>query len=195
MMNLKNLPGQAPDENVVKVLRRHWLTLLPLGFYLLFILLLPIAAFIIIEIIKPDLYANQVLTTLLVLGGSIFLLFAWLFLYQNYIDYYLDIWIVTDRRILNIEQHGLFGRTVSELRLYRVQDVTADIRGFWKTMFDYGEVYIQTAGDEQRFVFEDVLHPNNVAKLILDMSEMQRKQHLEEAVEGFGMPDKKSSES
>ncbi|MBU1034775.1 PH domain-containing protein [Patescibacteria group bacterium] len=192
MMNLKNLPGQAPDENVVKVLRRHWLTLLPLGFSLLFILLLPIAIAIVIEIIKPDLYSNQALTTLLVLGGSIFLLFAWLFLYQNYIDYYLDIWIVTDRRILNIEQHGLFGRTVSELRLYRVQDVTSEVRGFWKTMFDYGEVYIQTAGEEQRFIFEDIPHPNDAAKLILEMSEVQRKKHLEEAVEEFGMPDKKS---
>lgn len=190
MMNLKNLPGQTHDEKVVKVLRRHWLTLLPLCFSLLFILLLPFAAAIVIEIVKPEIYTNQTLTTLLVLGGSIFLLFAWLFLFQNYIDYYLDIWIVSDRRILNIEQHGLFGRTVSELRLYRVQDVTSEVRGFWKTMFNYGDVHIQTAGEEQRFIFEDVPRPSDVAKLILDMSEVQRKKHLEEAVEEFGMPDR-----
>ena len=37
-------------------------------------------------------------------------------------------WIITNDRILDIEQHGLFARTVSELRLHRVQDVTAEIK-------------------------------------------------------------------
>ncbi|MBI4139117.1 PH domain-containing protein [Candidatus Uhrbacteria bacterium] len=191
MFDLAHLPNGAPNEKAVVLLRRHWFTMLSLALSFAFVLLLPPAIYIGLLLIVPDFFSDSVRVTLLVLGGSIFFLFAWLFLYQSYIDYYLDVWIVTNRRILSMEQHGLFSRTVSELRLHRVQDVTAEVHGFWRTMFDFGDLYIQTAGEKERFIFEEIPHPNAVAKTILDLAEEQRKAHLEEAVEEFGMPDGK----
>lgn len=190
MFNLAHLPGSTPDEKPVALLRRHWFSLLSLALSFIFVLALPPAIYIGLLFLAPDFFSDPVRVSLLVLGGSIFFLFAWLFVYQTYIDYYLDVWIITNRRILSMEQHGLFSRTVSELRLYRVQDVTAEVRGFWRTMFDFGEVYIQTAGEKERFVFEEVAHPNAIAKTILDLAETQRRKHLDEAVEEFGMPEK-----
>lgn len=192
MIDLQHLPGGQADEKIVILLRRHWMNLLGLAFSFVFVLILPVAAYLVIQVASPAFFEDPIRTTLLVLGGSIFFLYAWLFLYQNYIDYYLDIWIATNNRILNIEQHGLFARTVSELRLHRVQDVTAEVHGFLHTMLDYGNVHIQTAGEKERFQFEDVPHPNHVAKIILDLAEQERKKHLEQAVEEFGMPSKKT---
>lgn len=190
MIDLNHLPGAAAGEQTILLLRRHWVTLVPLIFSLLIVLALPAAAYFGAQILSPTLLEDQVRAVLFALGASAFFLFTWLFLYQNFIDYYLDMWIVTNDRILNIEQHGLFARTVSELRLHRVQDVTAEIRGFTRTMLDYGDVYIETAGEQQRFHFEQIPHPNAVAKKILDLADEERKEHLEEAVEEFGMPKK-----
>jgi hypothetical protein len=41
----------------------------------------------------------------------------------------------------------------------------------------------------ERFHFENVPDPNEVAKIILELAEEDRKNHLEETVEEFGMPD------
>lgn len=190
MLNLAHLPGAAKDEKVVQLLRRHWITLLPLAITFTIVVILPPAAYLTARFVKPEIFENRSGAALFVMGVSIFFLYAWLFVFQNFIDYYLDIWIVTNKRVLNIEQHGLFARTVSELRLHRVQDVTAEVHGFLHTMLDYGYVHIQTAGEKERFQFEEVPHPNQVAKLILDFADQERREQLESAVEEFGMPDK-----
>lgn len=191
MFDLQHLPGATEGERMVSLLRRHWITMSSLLFSLVIVLLLPLGVAAGLRLLQPTFFDDPVRVTLLMLGGSIFFLYALLFLYQSYIDYYLDTWVVTNRRVLDIEQHGLFSRTVSELRLYRIQDVTAEVKGFLHTMLDYGDVYIQTAGEVERFSFEDIYHPNQVAKIILDLSEKDRQDHLDEAVEEFGMPDRK----
>jgi uncharacterized membrane protein YdbT with pleckstrin-like domain len=190
MIDLNHLPGASAGERTLLLLRRHWVMLIPLIFALVIILALPFAAYLVAQTLAPALFEDPVRVVLFVLGASVFFLFTWLFLYQHFIDYYLDMWIVTNDRILNIEQHGLFARTVSELRLHRVQDVTAEVHGFVRTMLDYGDVFIETAGEQERFHFEEIPHPNAVAKRILDLADEERKEHLEEAVEEFGMPKK-----
>jgi len=190
MISLNRLPNAVPDEQVVHVLRRHPITLWWLYLGILILLAGPVAIWYMLSMFNPELLADQISFTLILLGGSAFFLLAWLFMFQNYLDYFLDIWIVTNKRVLNIEQTGLFARTVSELRLYRVQDVTSSVNGFINTVFDFGNVEIQTAGEKEHFVFEQIPHPTRVSKSILELAELDRKEHLEETVEEFGMPDK-----
>lgn len=190
MLRLNHLPNAIPDETIVHVLHRHPLTIFWLAMgYVLFLGCIPFL-FWYLPLYQAELVADPVLMPLIVLGGSAFFLFAWLFLFQNFMDYYLDVWIVTNKRILNIEQTGLFTRIVSELRLYRVQDVTSTVKGIAETLFDYGNVEIQTAGEKTRFLFEQIPHPNSVSKSILELSEVERREQLDEAVSEFGMPDK-----
>ncbi len=180
MLDLKNLPNAIPDEQLVFFLRRHPITLFSVicGYVLLFASPFLIAWYL--RAFQPELLANTNIMAAVIFGGSALFLFIWLFLFQLFLDYYLDSWIVTNRRILNIEQNGLFGRTVSELRLYRIQDVTAIVNGFVKTMFNFGEVEIQTAGERERFLFEEIPRPNEVARKILELSETDRRDHIEE---------------
>jgi uncharacterized membrane protein YdbT with pleckstrin-like domain len=195
MISLNHLPNAVPDEHVVHVLRRHPITLWWLFVGIAIMFAAPVLVWLMLSAYQPNVLADQAMLTLILLGGSSFFLFAWLFMFQNYLDYFLDIWIVTNKRVLNIEQTGLFARTVSELRLYRVQDVTSSVAGFIPTVFDYGNVEIQTAGEKVHFVFEQIPHPTRVSKSILELAELDRKEHLDEAVEEFGMPDKPNTPS
>ncbi len=189
MLDLHHLPGSDLRESRVCVYRRHPITLLPLALTCVLLFVIPPAAFFFFRAFYPTLADAPTFLPIFVLGASAFLLSGWLFMFQSFIDYWLDVFILTEKRILDIEQKGLFNRTVSELRLYRTQDVTFEIKGFWHTMFDYGDIFVQTAGEVERFHFALVPHPNNVAKMILEWSEADRKEHLDEAVEDFGMPD------
>jgi uncharacterized membrane protein YdbT with pleckstrin-like domain len=194
MFDCNRLPNAVPDEHTIYVLRRHPITLASLMVTFALLLGAPVAIILYFSQVRPDFLESPVAMPLLVLGGSVFFLFSWLFLFQQFLDWYLDLWIVTNRRILNIEQTGLFSRTVSELRLYRIQDVTSTVNGIVATVFDFGDLEIQTAGEKSRFDFEEIPHPTVVAKAILELSEADRKDHLDEAVEEFGMVDRDSKE-
>ncbi len=187
MIDLRHLPNAIPDEKVVHVLRRHPITLFSLFLGMAFLLVAPVAVWFILSYAQPELLSDPVFFTLLLMGGSAFFLYAWLFLFQGFMDYSLDIWIVTTKRVLNIEQTGLFARTVSELRLNRIQDVTSTVNGFLHTLFDYGDMEIQTAGEKVRFVFEEIPHPTRVSKSVLELTEINRRESLGEAVEEFGV--------
>jgi uncharacterized membrane protein YdbT with pleckstrin-like domain len=183
MFHLDQLPGALPGEKLVGLFRRHPITILGLIVIFCLFLALPLAVYLVLKIFGHSYFENQQLMALLVMGGGLFFLFVIMFLYQHFLDYWLDMWIVTNQRIINIEQNGLFSRTTSELRLYRVQDVTAKVDGFVRSMLDFGMVYVQTAGEKEYFTFEDVRHPNQIAKQILELAELDRKEHLEDAME------------
>ncbi|MFA7253223.1 MAG: PH domain-containing protein [Patescibacteria group bacterium] len=93
--------------------------------------------------------------------------------FYGFIDFYLDVDIVTDRRIVDITQGGLFKRSIAELHLREVQDVHAKVHGFFPTMLNYGDVVIQTAGERANFIFSSVPDPYSVAKRIIDLHEHQ----------------------
>jgi hypothetical protein len=83
----------------------------------------------------------------------------------------LDVWIVTDQRIINIEQKGLFSRVVSELELENIQDITSDVRGVIATFLNYGDLFVQTAAEKERFIFRNIPDPYKVKDMIMNLQE------------------------
>lgn len=162
-----HFPGQHDGERVLLVLRRHpFVFVLVTAAFVLFALLPLFVRFLIPESFFQNLQGT-VWEVLVTVALSMYFLFLWLFFAYAWVDYYLDLWIVTDERIVNIEQAGFFNRVISEQRLLRVQDVTSDVKGLVPTFLDYGNVFVQTAGERGRFVFEQVPHPDLVKKVVL----------------------------
>ncbi len=172
MISLKALPNQESGEVTVLFLRRYWLDLAGAFFFTLAMTIVPFAIWGAIKLghltIMSQPFWGPALTLLL---GCYMLVVAVITMAQI-TDYFLDIWIVTTERVINIEQHGLFSRTVSELRLNQVQDITSETSGFLGTFLTYGDVFIQTAGEHERFQFKDIDNPDDVkltiAKLVAD---------------------------
>ena len=161
-------PGQQPDEKIVVVLHRHWFVFIKNFARILLMAIFPlVVAGIVTTFTSIDFSVGSFAYTLLVMGSSLYLFFLLLLLYDRWLDYALDVFIVSDKRVVDIEQSGLFHRTVSEQRLYRVQDVTFEVKGVIRTFLQFGDVYIQTAAERERFVFEDVPHPDRITEVIL----------------------------
>jgi membrane protein YdbS with pleckstrin-like domain len=79
--------------------------------------------------------------------------------------------IVTDRNITQILQYGLFSRKVSQLNMVNVEDVTFAQNGFLPTLLGYGELSIETAGEQSNFSFIYCPRPGYYAKIILNARE------------------------
>lgn len=176
-MHVEHLIKQKSYEHVVLLLRTD--AIIFIGFSLLFgfMLALPVGVYALFATLLPEVFTHPVWYPALVLIGSLYYLSVWLFFFTVFVDYYLDVWLVTNDRVVNILQHGLFARTISELDLYKVQDVTSEVKGFFQTMFNFGDVYIQTAGSVGRFVFHNIPDPHAVRTRIVDLISEDRKFH------------------
>ncbi len=163
-------PGQHPGEDVLLLVRRHWIALLKQTVVFLIGALVPVGVGIMLSQYTTALDdTSQASYVLVVLGMSVYALAILLFFFVSWIDYYLDVWIVTKTRILTIEQKGLFSRSVSELTLERMQDVTSEVHGLIATMMHYGDIRIQTAGEQSQFVFKQVPRPYETARKIMEL--------------------------
>ncbi len=181
-MHLPKIIKLKPDEKVMITLRRHPFVLVP-SFLIFFLTqVISIGAFVLITTQFEKMYSTDIGRALTVILISLLLLSAWLQIYGQFVDYYLDMWVVTNTRIINVEQTGLFGKTISETDLYKVQDVTSSIEGFFPTTFNFGFVHIQSAGEVMRFVFEEIPAPHAVRKAIIDLVQHDRKRHAIEAL-------------
>lgn len=177
MMRLDHLPNQRPNEHVILFLRRQWFALLAIVFAFVLLIGIPLTSGWYFQETLENWIVHPVIGPLLVIVGSIYVLSIWLFAFLEFTDYYLDTWIITNERIINIEQEGLFHRTASELDLAAVQDTTAEIHGMLQTIFTYGQVYVQTAGEKGRFHFKNIDNPEHVKELVTRLVE-EDKQRL-----------------
>ena len=168
---IARLPGQHQGETTLLFLRRHWFVFFLNALVFLFLVLLPLIIFTIVPDAIAELFDIGLWNGLLTIFLIIYYLLMWLFFFASLIDYYLDIWIVTDKCIIDIQQVGLFKHVVAEQKLVRVQDVTTTVKGIFPTFLNYGNVNIQTAGEEERFVFQQVPNPEEVRRAIMKAHE------------------------
>jgi len=75
--------------------------------------------------------------------------------------------ILTDKSLVTIVQRGLFNRKVSRLSMSNVEDVSCEQKGLLPTIFNYGTLTVQTAGQEDNFIFPFCPRPNHYAEEML----------------------------
>ena len=102
---------------------------------------------------------------LLWLGVGIF----WI-IYLVY-EWFFDVCVITNQRIIDIDQQGFFAQKASEAGLSKVQDVVYEIRGLLKTLLNFGDVTVYTAGSDEGFTFENVHEPQKVHQKLLSIIE------------------------
>ena len=147
--------GQRSDEQLLFVFRRHIISMRK-GFYLL---LIPFA----ISAIPPLIWQSNLELFLLPIVGLV--LGLMLFSY-HYVLWYFTVYIVTDQRIRQVTQRGLFGKDVIELRLSKIQNISYNIPGFSGEVFQFGTIVIQTfVGD---LVIHQVEHPDKIYNKLQD---------------------------
>jgi uncharacterized membrane protein YdbT with pleckstrin-like domain len=155
------------DETIVEVVRRHWINVVPVMAAFLLISLMAIVGFYFLgrdsyKFNQPSALpvATVALLALLVLG----LLLA----YMSYMVYCQNRLIMTTKNLYQVTQNGLFSRKVSQFSLERLQDVSAAQNGMLASMLDFGDVTIETAGEEENFVFRQAAKPRALAGRIMN---------------------------
>jgi len=101
------------------------------------------------------------------------------FILENFLTWFFNVNIITDERIIDIDFHNLIYKEVSDCKIDKIQDVTYKMGGVTRTIFNYGDVYIQTAAEVPAFEFLAVPKPNKVARVLQDLMIEEEKEKLE----------------
>jgi membrane protein YdbS with pleckstrin-like domain len=106
-----------------------------------------------------------------VFAGIAFIIFLWLS--WRYLDWRNDLFQLTSRYILDIDRLPLgFGESRKQAELGNVQNVNATRPGLFPTIFNFGNVNIETAGASPDIVFETVSNPSRVQSDIFERREV-----------------------
>jgi uncharacterized membrane protein YdbT with pleckstrin-like domain len=160
--------GQRDNEEIIFILRKHWIVLLKPSFWLFLGLLI---VFIVLRIAGASSFSAYAFFIWLGLGGT-----YWVY---NWVIWLRDVYILTDQRIIDRDQRSLFAYSVSEAPLENIQDITWEKTGFFSTIFNYGNIYIQTAGAKEKIEFENIPAPRQMKERILTLRDFVREQMRE----------------
>jgi len=125
--------GQREGENVKFVFRRHILTAKKGTIFLL--------AMIIIGAVPMFIWKNNINMFWFFVGMTVVGALGFLYAYMLW---YFSLYIVTDQRIRQISQKGIFKKTVVDLGLDKIQSISYGIPGLFAGIFGYGTILIQT---------------------------------------------------
>lgn len=164
--------GRKEKEEIVVFTRRHWLVLFSPIVSGLLASLLPL----LIIIIGAQLLIKYNLSALFTLLWVLYLMMIWFFIFYKLTMHSLDTWIVTNERIIDISQVGLFSRKVSELHLTSIEDISVHTNGVLQSYLNFGNVEIQTAANTQRFLFEEIPKPLEVKDKIMHAASLHNHQ-------------------
>ena len=98
------------------------------------------------------------------------------FCFEKFLSWYFDVYIITNQRVIDIDFYNLLSKKFSEAELSRIQDVTTEFSGISQTVFNYGNVLIQTAAEINEIIFNKVPNPEKVVKIIQELTSQNTKE-------------------
>lgn len=158
--------NQEEDEEIILIVRRDFITNLPWILTAIILAILPIIITPFIPVIAPFVQFSDTTITL-------YLMFFYLallgYVIVNFTLWYFHLGIVTNKHIIDIDVHGILSRDVSRTLLKNVEDVKYTQVGVIRSIFNYGDVLIQTAGTNVNFEFDKAPEPSLIIQIIEDL--------------------------
>lgn len=162
-----NTIGHAyKNERIIMIVHHHWWNLLKevLGVSILLVLPLLVVP-IIVSFAGPSAGTTGPIVVFL---GALWALMCWHFLFIRWTDFYFDIWIITNWRIIDMDLKGLFWVEIgSLLDLDHIQEITSTTKGIIHNILGIGTIFVQTAATmHSEFRFFEVSNPQGIENLI-----------------------------
>lgn len=165
---------------MLRIVRKHWWVIFVRLFLITVTALFPLILLVVLPVFSSSLNTSVSLSehwqsvTVLYL---FWLLGCWISVGAALTDYYLDLWAISDRRIVAIEQNGFFRRRLSSFRLERLQDMNINVTGVIPTLLNFGTIEAQTAGgSNEEFKTDTMPDPRGLKALIINAADIRQRE-------------------
>ena len=158
--------NQEEDEDIALLVRRDLITNVPWITAAIFLILIPLLVSVFSSFFTPFFnFSERTIIIFLVL----YYLVVFGFLLVQFALWYFNVGIVTTRRIVDFNVAGILEKQLAETKLNLVEDVNYSQIGSIRSVFDYGDVFIQTAAKNDDFIFDRAPQPARIVKIIANM--------------------------
>ncbi len=98
--------------------------------------------------------------------NSFSIIFTFSYIWFNFLSWYFNVGIITNKRVIDIDLHAVIYKEISDAQLGKIEDITVKSGGYLQSLFDYGSIFIQTAGAAVNIEFNNVPHPTDAVQII-----------------------------
>jgi len=157
---MSKLQNMRPWEEVLMVVKRHWIVYVMLFIYFFSGVIVTFMIFFFFWLNTWWYMLNIILWLIL----SIILYIEWL-------NHELDMYVVTNNRVIGLEQIAFLNRAVTECNLWQIQEVNSKAKWLFANIFNYWTLSIQTAGSKTTLKMEfcpDVMQTSRKVLNIVD---------------------------
>lgn len=152
----KHFDDQLDGEEVLFVFRKHPIIMrkgLVVGMVALMLSVVP-------SLFIPEYY--------ILFGGlALGFVLCFLIILPSWITWHFSVFVITDKRLLQITQKGLWSKSVVDIGLNQIQMVNYQVAGFNETVLGFGTIMMQTyVGD---LVIHEVHHPEKIQRKVLEI--------------------------
>lgn len=154
--------NQNPDEIVILLVRRHFLT--NLG-WLLIVVGMSLAPLILRHF---PLLTFLPLTFQTIAIGAWYLVAMAIFI-EGFLSWFYSVNIVTNKRVVDVDFFNLIYREITDAEIEVIQDVTVKIGSVVRTIFNYGDVDVETAGEKPNIEFQSVPQPDRIVRILSEL--------------------------
>ena len=91
------------------------------------------------------------------------------YMFEKFLSWFFNVNIITDRRVVDVDFTNLIYREITDANLNKIQDVTVSMGGVFRSIFNFGTILVQTAGEKNFIEFVDIPKPDTVAGILSDL--------------------------
>ncbi len=147
-----------PGEKIIFLLRAHPFTQLKYIFH--------IAIIVFIIIIFNFIFKEYLSLYQLFIFNLFTIIFIFTYIWVIFLNWYFNVGIITNKKVVDIDFHGIIYKEITTTKLDNIEDITNKSSGYFGSLFNYGSIFIQTAGNKINIEFDNVPYPDEIIKKI-----------------------------
>ena len=161
---------QKPHERIILFLRSHFITNTSWIIFSLFLLFLPILIFAFLPTFGLSFLFSAPINRFIAVFTLFYYLMVSSYVFISFLHWFYNVFIVTSERVVDIDYSDIVVHNIAVTSLTHVQDVNYTQSGFIPTFFNYGDLFVQTAGNERNFEALSIPKPREATHIIGDLT-------------------------
>ncbi|OGH05150.1 MAG: hypothetical protein A2W22_05770 [Candidatus Levybacteria bacterium RBG_16_35_11] len=153
---------QEENEEIILLLRKHFVT----NFYWIFLTVVLIFLPIIFFLNRSLFPVPPIPDKFNVMAFLLYFTIIGAYVYINFITWFFNTSLITQKRLVDVHFVDIIYHDMAVTRLNLIEDISFTQSGFIKSFFNYGDIYVQTAGEKLHFDFLAVPEPDHVLNVI-----------------------------
>lgn len=159
--------GQDPGEKILLLLRAHPITNLPWIISAILVFAVPFVALRVASLVGFNFssLSQNLLLILLIINY----LLVFIIVFEGFLGWYFNATIITNEKVIDFDFENLLYKGVDLAPLPKIEETDSVTAGIAGTIFNFGNVKVQTAGANVAIEMKNIPRPAVVADMILDL--------------------------